>query len=137
MTLQSKGVVGLQFGVADHSVVLCCPLKEAPVPHRLTLGALALVFGVDLLAEVFGVRKVKSDVVRIEPPLKRFDFTIEGANYLLKVGSNGNQIFTPVKFSFVTSAGAVGKEVSINPELGISGSPPSWCRVWLLLRAGL
>ena len=90
MTLQSKGVVGLQLWVADHGVVICCPLKEALVPHRLTLCALAFVFGVDLLAEVFGVGEVKRDVVRIEPPLERFDLTIKGANYLLKVGSNGD-----------------------------------------------
>jgi hypothetical protein len=70
--------------------VICCPLKKALVPHRLTLCALAFVFGVDLLAEVFGVGEVKRDVVRIEPPLERFDLTIEGANYLLKVGSNGD-----------------------------------------------
>jgi hypothetical protein len=117
--------------------VLCCPLKEALVPHGLTLGALAFVFGVDLLAEIFGVGEVKRDVVRIEPPLERFDLTIKGANYLLKVGGNGNQIFTPIKLSFVAGAGAVGKEVSVNTKLGISGSPPSLSRAWFPLRAGL
>ena len=117
--------------------MLCCPLKEPLVPHRLTFGALALVLGVDLLAEVSGVGEVKRDVVRIEPPLEGFDLTIKGANYLLKVGGNGDQVFTPVKFCFITGAGAVGKEVSIDTKLGISGSPPSLPRAWLPLRAGL
>jgi hypothetical protein len=69
--------------------------------------------------------------------LEVFEFPFKDVQYNAKVTSNCNEIITPVQFCFSRLTSAIGIEVSINTELGISGSLPMMTLLLLLRRGGL
>lgn len=101
MTLHAQGVVGLQLRVTDHPIVGVTPIEKSLVAHWLALGALALVLGIQFLAEVTAVGEVEGDVVGIEAALQDIDLTIEGADDLVEVGGNRDEVLTPVQLGLV------------------------------------
>ena len=101
MAFQSKGVVSLQLLITDYPIVGVTPIKEALVAHWLALGALALVLGIQFLTEVTAVREVEGDVVGIEAALQDIDLTVEGADDLVEVGGNRDEVFAPVQLGLV------------------------------------
>lgn len=137
VALKAQGVVGLQLRVANHPVVGTTPVKEALVAHRLALGALALVVGIQLLAEVAAVGEVEGDVVCVEAALQDLDLAVERADDLVEVGGNRDEVFAPVQLCLVGGAGPVCVEVRVDAELGASDSPPNWSLAGLLPRGGL
>lgn len=102
VTLHAQGVVGLQLRVADHPVVGVTPIEKSLVAHWLALGAFALVLGIQFLAEVTAVGEVEGDVVGIEVALQDIDLTVEGADDLVEVGGNRDEVITPVQLGLVS-----------------------------------
>jgi len=57
--------------------VLCTPVEKPLVSYGLTLGALALVFRINKLPEIFCVRKIEGNVVAVKPLTEELEFSLK------------------------------------------------------------
>ena len=66
MTFQSQGIICFEIGVTNNFVVLGTPIKKPFVSDWLAFNALAFVFWINKLPEIFCVGKIEGDVVAVK-----------------------------------------------------------------------
>ena len=123
VAMNAKSIISFKVGNGYGVIVLPTPLKQLAIANRLTLCSVAFVFRINSLPEVFGIREIQCDVGGVVLCSEVADVLLKGADYLLQIANNRDEIFTPIKFFLIDLAGTIGKEVSINPK--INGSLPT------------
>ena len=62
VTMNTKRIVSFQEWYGDSRVILSAPIKQLAIANRLTLCSVALVFRINSLSEVLGVREIQGDI---------------------------------------------------------------------------
>ena len=137
MALQTKSVISFYVLVTNNFVVLGTPIQQPFVTNRLSFSSLPFIIRADELTEIVTVGEVKSNVIGVESLSQICEFPFKDVENNAEVTSDCNEVITPVQFCFSRLTSAVGIEVSINTEVGISDSLPNSSLLLLLRRGGL
>ena len=133
--MNAKSIISFKVGNGYGIIVLPTPLKQLAITNRLTLGAIALVFRINRLPEVLGVREIQGDIGGVKLCPKVVDVLFKGADDLFQITNNRDKIFAPIKFFLIDLAGTISIKVCINPK--INGSLPTMTLLSLRRRVGL